>query len=155
MFPLCQSMFRTTLGCSSRFTVLGSFLFPKLLLLFKEFSGFGSLFSYHCALCNQSQSDWLPTCEPFTKWIFMFAIPCLLLLFCYQRQLLYLNMSVIICQQLFYFFFKTFEFYFNFSHRSLTGQHWKIVVYSSFLSVSLSATNINISYLFYDVNIFF
>ena len=55
----------------------------------------------------------------------------------------------------FFIFFKTFEFYFNFSLRSLTGQHWKIVVYSSFLSVSLSATNINISYLFYDVNIFF
>ena len=130
MFPLCQSMFRTTLGCSSRFTVLGSFLFFRnFIILNKEFSGFGSLFSFHCSFC----------CCPF----------------CYQRQLLYLITSVIVCQQLFYFFQKLFELYFNSFLRCLTGQHWKFVAYSRFLFVSLSATNINISHLLHHVNMFF
>jgi hypothetical protein len=31
-------------------TVLGSFLFFRNFLFYKEFSGFGSLFSYHCSL---------------------------------------------------------------------------------------------------------
>ena len=72
------SLFRTTLGCSSRFTVLGSFLFSETSYYYKEFSGFGSLFSYHCSL-----------------------------LF-YQRQLLYLITFEEVCQQLFYFFLNLF-----------------------------------------------
>ena len=78
------SSFRTTLGCSSRFTVLGSFLFFRNFIIFlnKEFSGFGSLFSYHCSL--------------FFSDLF------------YQRQLLYLITFKEVCQQLFSFFLKIF-----------------------------------------------
>ena len=124
-------MFRTTLGCSSRFTVLGSFLFFRnFIILNKEFSGFGSLFSFHCSFC----------CCPF---------------FVISDNFYILSHPLSFVNNFFIFFKNFFWIVFRVLLRSLLGQHWKFPINSRFLWVSLSATNINISYLFLYVNIFF